>query len=289
VLPVVNNFSIKQLLDSAIGQLVDSSSPRLDAEILLSHVLQKSRSFLYARPEYLLSPAQQREFAELLQRRSGGEPVAYLTGEKEFWSLSLRVSRDILIPRPETESLVYAALELASGMLSDPLRVIDLGTGSGCIALALAHERPAWEITAVDRSGAALNVAQENAARLRLKNIRWLQSNWLENVDAKPFDLIVSNPPYIAAADVHLDQGDVRFEPRTALVGGDNGYEAIAEIAGQSRARMREHSRLLLEIGHDQAERVRELLAGLGYTGIEFRKDLLGIDRVCIARIDSNR
>jgi release factor glutamine methyltransferase len=285
---VVNSSSIKQLIDSAIGQLVDSSSPRLDAEILLSHVLKKSRSFLYARPEYLLSPAQQREFAELLQQRSGGEPVAYLTGEKEFWSLPLRVSRDTLIPRPETEGLVYAALELGAAMLSDPLRVIDLGTGSGCIALALAHERTDWEITAVDHSDAALSIAQENAERLGIKKIRWLRGNWLENVDSEPFDLIVSNPPYIAAGDVHLQQGDVRFEPRTALIGGDNGLAAFTDIARQSRTRLREHSRLLFEIGHDQAERVRELLADLGYTGIEFRKDLNGIDRVCIAQININ-
>lgn len=282
---VVSSSSIKHLLDHAIGQLHESDSARLDAEILLGHVLKKPRSFLYAHPEYEPAPLQRQAFEELVRRRSAGEPVAYLTGKKEFWSLPLKVSRDTLIPRPETETLVAAALELASPIATRPLRAIDLGTGSGCIALALAHERPAWEVTAVDCSLSTLRVAEENADALRIKNIRWLRSNWFENVDTGSFDLIVSNPPYIAAGDVHLERGDVRFEPRAALIGGDSGLEAIAEIAMQSRARMLGHSRLLLEIGHDQAERVRELLSGLGYTGIEFRKDLNGIDRICIAQI----
>lgn len=296
----VTNPSVRQLLDHAIAELHENESARLEAEILLSHVLKKPRSFLYACPEYQPAPQQRQAFEELVRRRSAGEPVAYLTGEKEFWSLPLKVSRDTLIPRPETETLVAAALEsgdaishmfpratdrdTGSGYRSQPVRVVDLGTGSGCIALALAHERPAWEITAVDRSVAALRVAEENAEALRIKNIRWLHGNWLENAATEVFDLIVSNPPYIAAGDGHLGQGDVRFEPRAALIGGDSGLDAIAEIARQSRPRMLGHSRLLLEIGHDQAERVRELLAGLGYAGIEFRKDLGGIDRVCVAR-----
>lgn len=282
---MVSSSSIKQLLDHAIGQLHESDSARLDAEILLGHVLKKPRSFLYARPEYEPAPPQRQAFEELARRRSAGEPVAYLTGKKEFWSLPLKVSRDTLIPRPETETLVAAALELGSPIATQPLRAIDLGTGSGCIALALAHERPSWEITAVDRSLSTLQVAEENAEALRIKNIRWLRSNWFENVNTESFDLIVSNPPYIAAGDAHLERGDVRFEPRAALIGGDSGLEAVAEIARQSRARMLGHSRLLLEIGHDQAERVRELLSGLDYTGIEFRKDLNGIDRVCLAQI----
>ncbi|HEX5057643.1 MAG TPA: peptide chain release factor N(5)-glutamine methyltransferase [Gammaproteobacteria bacterium] len=279
------NHSIKLLLDSAIQQLTISDSARLDAEILLSHVLNKPRSFLYACPEYEASIPQQREFSGLLQRRVNGEPVAYLTGKREFWSLPLSVSPDTLIPRPETELLVSAALELEPLFAAKPLRAIDLGTGSGCIALALAHERPGWEITAVDSSPAALKVARSNAEALRIRSIHWLHSDWFSTVDTDSFDLIVSNPPYIAATDPHLQQGDVRFEPRNALIGGDGGLEAIAEIAGQCRARMRMHSRLLLEIGHDQAESLRKLLTGLGYADIEFRRDLNGIARVCIARL----
>jgi release factor glutamine methyltransferase len=228
---------------------------------------------------------QQQRFAEFLQQRGSGEPVAYLTGKKEFWSLPLRVSRDTLIPRPETETLVLVALELGAAMSAQPLRAIDLGTGSGCIALALAHERPGWEITAVDRCEAALEIAQDNAHTLGMKNIRWLHSDWFAQVDTESFDLIISNPPYIAVTDPHLQRGAVRFEPRHALIGGDSGLEAIAAIATQARTRMHKHSRLLLEIGHTQAAGVRELLAGLGYTDIGFRQDLSGIDRVCIAQI----
>jgi release factor glutamine methyltransferase len=280
---VVNSSSIKQLLDSAIEQLPASSSPRLDAELLLSHVLNKPRSFLYAFPEHKLSPLQQRRFAEFLQQRGNGEPVAYLTGKKEFWSLPLQVSRDTLIPRPETETLVLLALESGAAMTAQPLRAIDLGTGSGCIALALAHERPDWEITAVDRSPAALEIAQANAHTLGMKNIRWLSSDWFAGVNTDSFDLIISNPPYIAASDPHLRHDAVRFEPVHALIGGDSGLEAITAIATQSRTRMHSHSRLLLEIGHTQAADVRKLLDGLGYTDIGFRKDLSGIDRACIA------
>jgi release factor glutamine methyltransferase len=282
---MVNSSSIKQLLESAVRQLAYSDSARLDAELLLSHVLNKPRSFLYAFPEHTLSPLQQQRFAEFLQQRSSGEPVAYLTGKKEFWSLPLKVSRATLIPRPETETLVLLALESATAMPARPLRAIDLGTGSGCIALALAHERPDWEITAIDRSEPALEIARANADTLGIKNIRWLHSDWFAQVDTNSFDLIVSNPPYIAVTDPHLQHGGVRFEPPHALIGGDSGLDAITAIATQARERMHSHSRLLLEIGHTQAENVRKLLAGLGYTSIEFRQDLSGIDRVCTARI----
>jgi release factor glutamine methyltransferase len=281
---MVNKSSVKQLLESASKQLTESSSPRLDAELLLSHVLKKPRSFLYAFPEHQLSPLQQRRFAEFLQQRSSGEPVAYLTGKKEFWSLPLRVSHDTLIPRSETETLVLIALEQGDAIPAQPLRTIDLGTGSGCIALALAHERPDWEITAVDRSEAALEIAQDNAHTLGMKNIRWLHSDWFTQVNTESFDLIVSNPPYIAATDPHLQHGGLRFEPPHALIGGDSGLDAFTEIATHARAHMHPHSRLLLEIGHTQAECVRALLTDFGYTNIEFRHDLNNIDRVCIAR-----
>jgi release factor glutamine methyltransferase len=285
VISVVNSYSIKQLLESAVKQLALSDSARLDAELLLSHALNKPRSFLYAFPEHKLSPMQHQQYAKLLLQRVGGEPVAYLTGKKEFWSLPLRVTRDTLIPRPETETLVLLALEMGTAMPAQPLRAIDLGTGSGCIALALAHERPDWDITAVDLSEAALEVARLNAETLGTKNIRWCHSDWFANVDTDSFDLVTANPPYIALTDPHLQRGDLRSEPRQALACGDQGLEAITAIATQSRARMRSHSRLLLEIGYDQADSVRELLAGLGYTNIEFKKDLSGINRICCAQI----
>ncbi|HEY3488158.1 MAG TPA: peptide chain release factor N(5)-glutamine methyltransferase [Gammaproteobacteria bacterium] len=280
---MVNFLSIKQLLDASIGQLTASPSARLDAEVLLAHVLEQPRSFLHARPEEELSATQHRQFAALLQRRVQGEPIAYLIGRQEFWSLPLQVNAHTLIPRPETELLVATTLELALRLQHKPVTAIDLGTGSGCIALALAHECPEWRITAVDRSHQALQIAQANARELRIDNVEWHVSDWFKNVKTESFDLIISNPPYIETNDPHLQRGDVRFEPQQALIGGDNGLEAITAIATQARNRMHAGSYLLLEIGHDQADKVKPLLSALGYSDIEFRKDLSGIDRVCIS------
>jgi release factor glutamine methyltransferase len=272
-------FTTRELIAQAAGLLTASDSARLDAEILLSHALQRPRTFLHSHPEHMPSPQQQQEFSALLQRRNAGEPIAYLTGQQEFWSLPLRVTPDTLIPRPATEVLVNTALRLGGATA----QVIDLGTGSGCIALALAHERPAWNIFAVDRSAAALEIARANAQALRIETITWQVSDWFADIGGT-FDLVVSNPPYIKADDLHLLQGDVRFEPRQALVGGSDGLDSISQIAQQSRDRLQPGGLLILEIGYDQAAKVRQLLADMGYTDIEFKKDLAGIERVCVSR-----
>jgi release factor glutamine methyltransferase len=275
---VSESFSIRELLARSIAQLQAFDSARADAEILLSHVLERPRSFLHAHPEHVPTPHQQQEFGHLLQRRIAGEPTAHLTGRQEFWSLPLRVTADTLIPRPETELLVSTALELGG----TAARVIDLGTGSGCIALALAHERPAWNIIAVDRSAAALAIARTNGRDLGIENIAWHSGDWLTGISGT-FDLIVSNPPYIAAHDPHLRQGDVRFEPSQALIGGADGLDCIRRIAQQARDRLQPGGALLLEIGYDQAAPVRKLLNDAGYVNIDFKKDLQGIERVCVS------
>lgn len=208
---------------------IHSDSARLDAELLLCHVLARPRSYLFTWPERTLTDAQLEAFETLLARRERGEPVAHLTGRREFWKLELEVSADTLIPRPDTETLVEAALEL---LPEEPRRVADLGTGTGAIALALASERPAWQLVATEKVAAAAALARRNRDRLGLANVEILQGSWCEPL-AGHFDMIVSNPPYIDPQDPHLTQGDVRFEPRSALVAEDAGLADIRLIAEQ--------------------------------------------------------
>ncbi len=228
--------SIRQLLEQAT-RLLHSDSARLDAELLLACVLDKPRSHLHAWPERVPSPAARLRFAALLQRRAAGEPVAYLTGVREFWSLPLTVTADTLIPRPETETLVALALEKIPAGSS--ARIADLGTGSGAIALALARERPRCQVIATDASSTAVAVANRNARQLGIANVEFLTGNWCEPLPATPFDLIVSNPPYIPQDDPHLGQGDVRFEPRQALAAGPEGMDDLRAIASCARAHRR--------------------------------------------------
>jgi release factor glutamine methyltransferase len=267
--------TIKQVLDAAVDRL-----DRLDVEVLLSHVLDQPRSHLYARPERALTADEQARFSALLRRRLTGEPVAYITGRQEFWSLTFEVNRATLIPRPETELLVETALQLAERIGSNALRLADLGTGSGCIALALAHERPHWQITAVDISDEALQTAQRNARRLGIGNVEFLINDWLSGFTVNACDIIVSNPPYIRADDPHLH--DIRHEPQTALVAGSDGLDALRRIIAEARACLKPNGLLLLEIGHDQSEAVNELMQAAGYVNIEFKRDLAGIPRVCV-------
>jgi len=272
--------SVKQNLNRST-ELTDSDSARLDTEILLSHLLGRPRTWLYTWPEYELTEIEQRQFDQLLLRRKNGEPVAHLTGEREFWSLPLKVNASTLIPRPETELLVEIALQLCPG---EKLRALDLGTGTGAIALALAAEKPGWRIMAAERSPDALALAEENRRSLGFDNVQVVQSNWFENIPSQKFDLIVSNPPYIDAADPHLGEGDVRFEPRSALVAGREGLADIEWIAQKSIEYLEAGGWLMVEHGWQQAEAVREIFAAAGFKNIESRKDYSGWERLTLGR-----
>lgn len=274
--------TISMLLNDAIRQLADTSdSPRLDAALLLSQVLEKSPSHLLAWPEKAVTATQQQQFRELLNRRIAGEPVAYLLGVREFWSQSLRVSPATLIPRPDTERLVEAALEkIPADRVCD---VLDFGTGTGAIALAIAGERPQIRMTATDNSPEALDIARENAARLGLP-IRFREGDWWHAVSGETFDFICSNPPYIPEHDPHLAEGDVRFEPRSALVSGHDGLDAIRNILGGVPAGLRSGGWIFIEHGHDQGEPVAALLRKTGLHSVQTLHDLAGNSRVCIGR-----
>lgn len=271
--------TIESLLKSA--ELPDSPSPRLDAELLLAHALGQSRSYLRTWPEREPDAAQCAAFAALLERRRAGEPVAYLLGRQGFWSLDLEVAPHTLIPRPDTELLVETALTLGPG---GPARVLDLGTGTGAIALALACERPAWQVLGVDRVSEAVQLAERNRARLGLGNARFVESVWFSTLGGERFALIVGNPPYIAADDRHLSEGDVRFEPASALVAGEDGLADIRRIVAEAPEHLEAGGWLLLEHGYDQAEAVRALFAARGFAAVESRRDLGGHQRITLGQ-----
>lgn len=268
-------------LHEAISQLQESESPRRDAEILLEFVTGKGRTYLLAFGETPLTDVQQAQLATLLTRRQRGEPIAHLTGVREFWSLPLFVSPATLIPRPDTECLVEQAL---ARLPSGPCRILDLGTGTGAIALALASERPDCEVTAVDRMPDAVELAQRNAVHLAINNIHIQQSDWFSALPDRPFTMIVSNPPYIDEQDPHLTQGDVRFEPLTALVAGDSGMADIVHIIEQSRARLEAGGFLLLEHGWQQGAAVRDAFIRAGYQAVETCRDYGDNERITLGR-----
>ncbi|KAB2900417.1 MAG: peptide chain release factor N(5)-glutamine methyltransferase [Dokdonella sp.] len=273
--------SVRALLAAASLRL-DGEAARSEAELLLAHALGTSRSWLYAWPEHVPAPAQQARFAELVEARVRGEPVAYLLGEREFWSLRLAVTPAVLIPRADTERLVELALaRLPAGTA---LQVADLGTGSGAIALAIASERAQARVLATDASPAALALARRNAHDLRLANVEFAQGDWCAALGTRQFDLIASNPPYIAEGDPHLLQGDLRFEPRAALGSGPDGLDAIRAIVAQAPRHLLTDGWLLLEHGFDQAAAVRALLAEAGYREIGSARDHAGHERVSGAR-----
>ncbi|WP_322980892.1 peptide chain release factor N(5)-glutamine methyltransferase [Pseudomonas sp. C11] len=273
--------TIESLLDSA--DLPDSPTPRLDAELLLADALGKPRSYLRTWPERELEGEQLTRFHASLQRRRQGEPVAYILGHQGFWSLDLEVAPHTLIPRPDTELLVESALEL---LPDTPLSVLDLGTGTGAIALALASERPGWQVTGVDRVEDAVALAERNRQRLQLGNARFLHSHWFSALSGQRYGLILSNPPYIRVDDQHLDQGDVRFEPSSALVAGRDGLDDIRAIIQAAPAHLLPSGWLLLEHGFDQAEAVRELLAAGGFVEVHSRRDLGGHERISLGRFE---
>lgn len=274
---------VATVLDDASRQLEGASdSARTDAALLLCQVLDCPRSFLLSHPETRLTDAQQQAFAALLARRQAGEPLAYLTGLREFWTLELKVTPDVLIPRPETEILVEAAL--AHMPADTPLRVADLGTGSGALALALARERPRAHVVGIDVSDAALAIARENERLHGIPNVVFHESIWFAALEGQRFDLIVSNPPYVAAGDPHLPA--LRFEPQAALVSGADGLDALRLITRQAPDFLNAGGWLLLEHGADQGEAVRGLLADAGFTAIETLPDLAGHPRVTLGRHD---
>ncbi|MBA2652364.1 MAG: peptide chain release factor N(5)-glutamine methyltransferase [Tatlockia sp.] len=272
-------IEIKKALLQASNELIPQESARLEAEILLAHVLMKTRSYLYTHPDALLSTEQWQAFKDLVKQRVNGLPIAYLTGTREFWSLPLKVCKDTLIPRPETELLVELTLDLLAD--NPQAQILELGTGSGAIALACAFERPAWQITAIDCSAAALKIAEENATRLGLTNINFCLSDWFASLATKKlFDAIITNPPYIAANDPHLLIGDLRFEPSLALVSGDDGLTAIQHIIQHSLERLKPGGLLLLEHGFDQKSVIRSMLNNYGYSQLQCWQDGQYKDRV---------
>ncbi len=272
------------LLQSASARLAAAAlggdTPRLDAELLLAHVTGRNRTQFRAWPEHPVPPEQARAFDALVARREAGHPIAHLLGEQEFWSLPLRVSDATLIPRPDTECLVETALTLS---LPHRAQVLDLGTGTGAIALALASEHPAWRVTACDRVPAAVELARDNARRLKLA-IAVHVSDWFSGLPASRFDLIVANPPYIRENDHHLVEGDVRFEPASALVAGPDGLADLRHIVERAPAWLAPGGWLLLEHGYDQGAAVRGLLQARGFDTVDTRQDYGRRDRMTLGR-----
>lgn len=255
----------------------------IDARLLLQQSLAASHAWLIAHINDELTDAQVAFFQQLLARRLEGEPVAYILGMREFYGLPLKTTPATLIPRPDTETLVEAALDKLPS--NQNLKVLDLGTGTGAIALAIAKNRPQAQVTAVDFSVEALAVAKENAQNLDLDHVRFLQSNWFASLQNEKFDVIVSNPPYIAENDAHLTQGDLRFEPLTALASGKDGLDDIRHIIQAAPSYLNPHGWLMLEHGYDQAEKVAELLTLSGFDQVSHVKDLAGTLRVTLGRM----
>jgi release factor glutamine methyltransferase len=272
-------INIRAVLGQALQQL-DKFDPdsRLEAELLLCHLLNKNRAYLFAHPDELISQAQLDLYQQLITQRSQGIPIAYLTGTRDFWSLSLKVNQHTLIPRHETERLVELALELIPN--KPDTRILDLGTGSGAIALALGKERPNWSITACDNSKDALQIAKENAQHLGISNVFFHHSDWFTTLPDTHYHAIVSNPPYIAEHDPHLKQGDLRFEPLNALASGQDGLADLQYIISHSYNCLLPNGLLLLEHGYDQKIGIRAILNELGYNNIHCWQDIQGHDRV---------
>jgi len=276
------NLTVDSLLDEAAGILGGHAEARREAQVLFGHVLGASRAWLSGHGDDKADPFCAAEFRALAARRQNGEPIAYLVGEREFYGLGLRVTPDVLIPRADTETLVDVALEkLAPGASH---AVLDLGTGSGCVAIAIAHERPAARVTAVDISTAALAVARANAATTGVE-VEFVHGKWFEPLAQNRFDVIVSNPPYVAEGDAHLQQGDLRFEPAMALISGNDGLNDIRVIVAGAAAHLRVGGWLLFEHGHDQAEVCRDLLRDAGFAETFNRADIAGLPRVAGGRL----
>lgn len=268
--------TIRELLLAAAS--AGDVEARHEVEILLGHVLQRERAWLFTHAEFVPDSAQVDKFLELVGARRRGEPIAYLIGKRGFWTLDLTVTPDVLIPRPETELLVELALERIPP--DAEFQLADLGTGSGAIALAIASERPRSHVLATDASTAALAIAKGNAQRLGINNIEYSEGDWCAALGSRVFEMIISNPPYIAADDAHLAQGDLRFEPASALASGADGLDAIRQIIDATPRHLASGGWLLLEHGFDQGESVRSLLGRRGLIEVQSWQDLAGHDRI---------
>lgn len=262
---------------------LEPDEAKLEAQLLLQTSLNVNRAWLLSHENDTLGGKQGADFEALIKRRLNGEPIAYILGKREFYGLEFIVTPDTLIPRPDTEALVEAALAKIS--TDKPYSVLDLGTGTGAIAIAIASQRPRAQITAVDASPTALAVAQTNAQSLNIKNVRFVLSDWLAALQGQSFDVIVSNPPYIAEDDPHLSQGDLRFEPVGALTAGKDGLDCIQEIISRAKENLKPQGWLMLEHGYEQAEKVAELMKNAGFGSVISVADLSGILRVTLCRL----
>lgn len=275
-MPILNLLTIKHALTMGANELKHSDTPELDCELILLHVLNAHRNILFTDPGQLLTIEQQKTFMSLMARRKKGEPVAYIIGSQGFWDLDLKVSPHTLIPRADTESLVEWVLD--QGLT--PEHILDLGTGTGALALALASELPSAQVIGLDVVEGAVTLAKENQARNRIQNAEFMVSSWFDSIaQNKTFDLIVSNPPYIDAQDVHLSQGDVRFEPESALIADEQGYSDLFLIAEQAKGFLNKDGILLMEHGWQQADSVQRKLRELGYSAVGSGKDYGGNER----------
>jgi len=278
-----STVTVRDLLQQGRQQLAHIDTALIDCEVLLCTVLNQQRHYLFAHADAVVSASELTDYNSLIAKRGSGLPVAYLTGTREFWSLLLEVNQHTLIPRPETELLVELALEAVPA--DKNANVLDLGTGSGAVAIAIASERPACSVTAIDISQPALTMAQQNAARLGVDNIRFVQSDWFSATVVQPFDLIVSNPPYVESSDCGFISGDIRHEPRIALDGGSHGLDAYRRIIPAAVGFLVSGGKLLFEHGHTQGEPIRQLFHYNRYRDVETRQDYAGLDRVTLATL----
>ena len=279
--------AIRTILNQALAEITAAlelpvNEARSEAQIVLQHCLKVNRAWLLSHENDILEADSQAVYRKLLNRRLKGEPVAYILGKREFYGLEFKVTPATLIPRPDTETLVEAVLQKIAQDKS--CRVLDLGTGTGSIAISIATHRPLAEVTAVDQSASALAVARENAQNLNVQNVLFVVSDWFEALEEQRFDVIVSNPPYVAENDPHLNQGDLRFEPMTALAAGTDGLKDIRQIISQARLHLEPEGWLMLEHGYDQADKVVGLMASAGFTAISSVADLAGVLRVTLGQ-----
>lgn len=269
--------SVRETLQWAREEFNESDSSQLDAELLLGETLGKSRTWIHTWPESVLEEQDHQHFCELVRQRKSGEPVAHLTGKQEFWSLELKVTEDTLIPRPDTETLIEQALKLIPA--NEPWRVADLGTGTGAIAIAIASERPECRIIATDLSAAALEVAKENREHHQLNNIEYREGSWFLPLEGERFHIILSNPPYISLEDPHLELGDLRYEPNSALLSGDSGMDDLNHLINNAGDYLLSGGILMVEHGYDQGKKVRSLFQQNNFSGVTTLHDLAGLER----------